>query len=415
MTDSIIVNIEKLIYGGDGLARLPDGRAVFVPFVLPGEEVSLNIIEEKPRFARALPLEIIKPSPMRITPLCKHFGTCGGCHYQHIPYQDQIIFKREILLDQLKRIGNINDPPLLNIFPSPETWHYRNHMQFHSNHDGQLGFVDITGQVVFPIQECHLPQNLISDTWPKISLDANSGINKASLRQDSFDEVLLLFEGDEETPPEMDLDLPISAAYLNPSGFSYTIAGNDTLAYKIKEKIMQVSAESFFQVNTKQAKNMVDFVLDSISKAGAKEILELYSGVGLFSIFLAEFADHLTAVESAISSCYDFAANLDAFDNVSLYEATVDEALPGLLIKPDLILLDPPRAGLTKQARDLILQMQSPQVLYISCDPATLARDLKQFLSAGYRLESIAAFDMFPQTYHVETMTVLRRTQRVTS
>lgn len=415
MSDSIIVKIEKLIYGGDGLARLPDGRAVFVPFVLPGEEVSLNIIEEKPRFARALPLEIIKPSPKRITPLCKHFGTCGGCHYQYIPYQDQIIFKREILLDQLKRIGNINDPPLLNIFPSPETWHYRNHMQFHPDPKGQLGFVDITGQAVFPIQECHLPQDLISETWPKISLDENSGIHKASLRQDSFDEVMLLFEGDEETPPEMDLDLPISAAYLNPSGFSYTMAGNDTLAYKIKEKILQVSAESFFQVNTIQAEKMVDFILDSINKVNTKEILELYSGVGLFSIFLAEFADHLTAVESAISSCYDFAANLDAFDNVSLYEATVDEALPGLLIKPDLVLLDPPRAGLTKQARDLILQMQSPQVLYISCDPATLARDLKQFLSAGYRLESIAAFDMFPQTYHVETMTVLRRTQRVTS
>ena len=415
MSDSIIVKIEKLIYGGDGLARLPDGRAVFVPFVLPGEEVSLNIIEEKPRFARALPLEIIKPSPKRITPLCKHFGTCGGCHYQHIPYQDQLIFKREILLDQLTRIGKISDPPLSSILPSPETWHYRNHMQFHPDSDGQLGFVDITGQVVFPIQECHLPQDLISDTWPKISLDANSGINKASLRQDSFDEVLLLLEGEEETPPEMDLDLPISAAYLNPSGFSYTMAGNDTLAYKIKEKIMQVSAESFFQVNTIQAEKMVDFILDSIDKVNTKEILELYSGVGLFSIFLAEFADHLTAVESAISSCYDFAANLDAFDNVSLYEATVDEALPGLSIKPDLVLLDPPRAGLTKQARDLILQMQSPQVLYISCDPATLARDLKQFLSAGYRLESIAAFDMFPQTYHVETMTVLRRTQRVTS
>jgi len=415
MSDSIIVKIEKLIYGGDGLARLPDGRAVFVPLVLPGEEVSLNIIEEKPRFARALPLEIIKPSPKRITPLCKHFGTCGGCHYQHIPYQDQLIFKREILLDQLKRIGNISDPPLSCILPSPETWHYRNHMQFHPDPKGQLGFVDITGQVVFPIQECHLPQNLISDTWPKISLDANSGIHKASLRQDSFDEVMLLFEGDEETPPEMDLDLPISAAYLNPGGFSYTMAGNDTLAYQVKDKILQVSAESFFQVNTKQAEKMVDFILDSINKVNTKEILELYSGVGLFSIFLAEFADHLTAVESAISSCYDFAANLDAFYNVSLYEATVDEALPGLSIKPDLVLLDPPRAGLTKQARELILQMQSPQVLYISCDPATLARDLKQFLSAGYRLENIAAFDMFPLTYHVETMTVLRRTQRVTS
>ena len=415
MSDSIIVKIEKLIYGGDGLARLPDGRAVFVPFVLPGEEVSLNIIEEKPRFARALPLEIIKPSPKRITPLCKHFGTCGGCHYQHIPYQDQLIFKREILLDQFIRIGKISDPPLSSIIPSPETWHYRNHMQFHPDSDGQLGFVDITGQAVFPIQECHLPQDLISETWPKISLDANSGIHKATLRQDSFDEVMLLFEGDEETPPEMDLDLPISAAYLNPDGLSYSMAGNDTLAYQIKDKILQVSAESFFQVNTIQAEKMVDFILDSIDKVNTKEILELYSGVGLFSIFLAEFADHLTTVESAISSCYDFAANLDAFDNVSLYEATVDEALPGLSIKPDLVLLDPPRAGLTKQARKLIIQMQSPQVIYISCDPATLARDLKQFLSAGYRLESIAAFDMFPQTYHVETMTVLRRTQRVTS
>lgn len=410
MTDTQIVMIEKLVYGGEGLAHLADGRAAFVPFVLPGESVRIAITEEKPRFARALPKEVISPSPMRIAPRCPHFGMCGGCHYQHIPYQMQLEAKLDVLRDQLERIGYIKTPPLSEIIASEYAWNYRNHVQFHPVEDGTLGFKDITGAAILPIRECHLPQAEINAIWPQIALEPGANIKRLSLRQDSFGEVMLLFEGEDQTPPELSLDLPVSACYLNALGETFNMAGEDALIYQIKERTLRVSPESFFQIHNSQAERLIDTLLENLPLDGKElEILELYSGVGLFSAFLAPHARQLTAVESSTSACYDFAINLDAFNNVSLYEAPVGQVFGGLEIKPDLVVLDPPRTGLDKFAREQLLKLESPHVIYISCDPATLSRDLRCFLEAGYKLDKIQAFDLFPQTYHVESISILSK------
>jgi 23S rRNA (uracil1939-C5)-methyltransferase len=410
MADEIIVTIEKLIFGGDALAHLPDGRAVFIPFVLPGEMVLIRLIADKPRFARGLPVELIKASPGRISPKCPHFTICGGCHYQHIPYEHQVEFKLEILRDQLTRIGKLQDPPLNKIIPSPTAWNYRNNIQFHPSVDGGMCFMDFRGQKLVPIHECHLPLAGINEIWPQVHLEPDSGISRLSFRQDSQEEIMVLLEGEDETAPEFEMDLPVSAAYLNHAGETTNLAGEDALLFQIHDQILRVSPESFFQVNTTQAGAMVSYINDLISLHASKlKILELFSGVGLFSLFLAEHATKLVAIESSPSACFDFAVNLDRFDNIDLYEGTVEDVLPGLDFSPDLVLLDPPRSGLEKEARQALIALNCPEIIYISCDPATLARDLNYLIEVGYELREIQAFDLFPQTYHVESISYLVR------
>ena len=410
MTDEIIVTIEKLIFGGDALAHLPDGRAVFIPFVLPDETVHIRLVEDKPRFARGIPVEIIKPSPWRISPKCPYFTTCGGCHYQHISYERQGDFKLEILRDQLTRIGKLQNPPLKKIIPSSTAWNYRNNIQFHPSDDGDLCFMDFQGKELVPIHECHLPMARINEVWPQVHLEPDSGISRLSFRQDSREEIMALLEGEDESAPEFEMDLPISATYLNHEGETTNLAGEDALLFQIHDQNLRVSPESFFQVNNAQAEAMVSYINDLVSTHASKlKILELFSGVGLFSLFLAEHATKLVAIESSPSACFDFAINLDRFDNVDLYEGTVEDVLPGLDFSPDLVLLDPPRSGLEKEACLALIALGCPEIIYISCDPATLARDLKYFTEVGYELREIQAFDMFPQTFHIESISHLVR------
>jgi len=410
MDNELIVNIEKMVFGGDGLAHLPDGRAVFVPFVLPGETVRIQMIEDKPRFARGNLLEIIVTSPKRIKPQCKHFGNCGGCHYQHIPYDEQLNIKMEVLRDQLMHIGKLGDLKVDDIIPSPDQWHYRNHLQFHVSGQGSLCFTGTNGRNLVAIEECHLPQPGINDTWPQIKLEPGSGIERLAIRQDSRDEIMLLFEGKEYSIPDFELDMPISATYLSPEGLTLNLAGEDAQLFLSGIHELRVSPESFFQVNNAQADAMVEYVRSLIGIVKEKRLfLELFSGVGLFSVILAKEADKLVAFESSPSACYDFVANLDCFDNIDLYEGLVEEILPGLELSPDLVLLDPPRAGLEKAARMALANLGCPQVIYVSCDPATLARDLAYLCNAGYEVRSMQPFDMFPQTYHVECICHLVR------
>ncbi len=416
--NDFIVEIEKLVYGGEGLAHLPDGRAIFLPFVLPGETIRAKVRQDKGRYVRAFPVEVLHPSPLRTPAKCEHFGSCGGCHYQHMDYASQLSIKLEILHDQLERIGGFAAPPISGITPSPQSWYYRNQVQFHPSASGKLGFKDIGGEQTLEINQCHLPTPGLCDLWKQIELDPETTLNRISLREDSFGEQMLVFEGTEQGGLDMEVELPVSATYLNPDGSTLNLAGDDALNFTVLGKALQVSPESFFQVNLPVAEKMVEYLLSNLPIEKDLSILELYSGVGLFSVFLAEHVRDLTAIESAPSACYDFAANLDAFENVSLYEGAVEQLLPALVSElptPDLVVLDPPRSGLHPKARDAVLQLAGENIIYISCDPSTLARDLKTLCAGGYQLQDIQAFDMFPQTYHVETMIELRRTQRVTS
>ncbi len=408
-SETFQVRMEKLVYGGDCLGRLPDGRAVFVPFVLPGEVVQVQLTTEKKRFARGWPLELLETSPDRITPRCSHFGACGGCQYQNLDYAKQLTLKVELIKEQLQRIGKIENPPIQPIIPSPNPWHYRNFVQFHLSREGELGYIHADGKHLLPIQECHLPQEPINALWPQIDLGSGSNVQRLGIRQDTYDSLMLIMEGEDPQPPEFSVDIPISAVYTPPDANLTVLAGDDHLTFSILGRDFQVSARSFFQVNTPMAEKMVQFLLKNLPFSSDSHVVELYAGVGLFSAFIAPRVSRLTAIESSGSACHDFTVNLDEFDNVSLYEAEAEDALPTLEEPADILVVDPPRAGLAPLVHDVLESIQPRQIAYISCDPATLARDLKKILQKGYRLVSVTPFDLFPQTGHVESISILIR------
>jgi len=407
------IQLDKFTYGGDAMGRLPNpltgtgGRAVFVPFGLPGERVRIRLVEEKKNFARAELLEVLEPSPERIVPKCKHFGECGGCHYQHMSYEAQLEAKTEILRDQLQRIGKIENPPVRPMVGSPNPWNYRNHIQFHLTENGNLGYVDAKGQAILPITECHLPEAPIDALWPQLEFEPDAPFGRVSLRAGTDDDLMLILESDELEAPELELEAGISVVHLTEDD-ALVMAGEDFVTLEVLEHEFRVSAGSFFQVNTLMAEKMVKHVLENIPLP-AKTILDVYCGVGLFSAFLAHQCERLIGIEASLSACEDFSANLDEFDHVVLYEAAAEDVIPALVGRidnPSYCLVDPPRGGVEVRALDGIRQLAPGTIAYVSCDPSTLARDAARLIAGGYRLVDVTPFDLFPQTYHLESIAI---------
>ena len=400
------------VYGGETLARLPDGRAVFIPYALPDERIRIRLIEEKERYARAELLEVLTSSPARIEPRCVHFSHCGGCHYQHIPYQEQLIIKQSILKNQLERVGKLLDPPLSSMIPSPTAWNYRNHIQLHISESGNPGYFKHRSSQVVPIQECHLPEESLNQIWPALDLEYIPGLDRISLRSgEGGQDTMIVLESSDPQPIEFAVDLPLSAIHQGPGG-EIVLAGDDFTIIEVHGFPFVVSAGSFFQVNTPVAELIVDYLLDALPLAEHTVLLDVYCGVGLFSVFLAPQVKQIIGIESDPSAAADFLYNLAGFDSVELYDVPAEDILPYLEISPDIILLDPPRAGISKKVLDSVVSLQPDLIAYISCDPATLARDVSRLHNQGYQLQQSTPFDMFPQTYHIESVNILKRTSQ---
>jgi 23S rRNA (uracil1939-C5)-methyltransferase len=396
-------------YGGESLGRLPDGRAVFVPFTLPGETAHVRLVEEHRRHARAALLQIITPAPQRIQPRCKHFTICGGCHYQNISYEDQLALKSMILREQLQRIGGIERAPVEPAVPSPRPFNYRNHVQFHLTADNKLGYYQADGAAVFAIDECHLPEEPIERLWPQLDFDGMPEIDRIGLRTGSGEEFQLILESSQLTTPEITVEgLPLSVVHLSPAG-PLVLVGSGSLVIHVLERQFVVSAGSFFQVNTPVAEAMLQYLLAGLPLTPNVVLLEVYCGVGLFSAFLAPRVNRLVGIEASEAACDDFTVNLDQFENVELYMGAAGQILPFLQMQPDIILVDPPRSGIERADLQALLAMQAPFLAYISCDPATLARDARRLVGGGYSLTQITPFDLFPQTYHIESISFWER------
>jgi len=407
------LTLDTLSNGPDAIGRHPEGgRAVFVPFAIPGETVRVEIVEEKPTFARARLLDVLSPSPDRVAPVCKHFGVCGGCHFQHMRYEAQLKWKRQIVVDQLIRIGGLESPNVLETIPSPNPLHYRNHVQFSQTPEGKLGFK--SGQSVNPISECHIARPEIMELFGQLEIE-KLDVDRIGVRVGADGETMLIFESDSGEPPDVVLDLPVSVATVNKDGAPFAMIGSDYLVHEILGRPFRVSPGSFFQVNTAQAERLVNLAVAALDLQGGHTVLDLYSGVGLFSAFIASKVAHVIGVESFSSAVRDAEANLDEFDNVELYESPVELAAAHLAdhlasLSPNLrVLLDPPRAGCDKSLISNLLSLAAPRVVYVSCDPATLARDAKRLITGGYRLVSAQPLDMFPQTHHIETVAIFEK------
>jgi 23S rRNA (uracil1939-C5)-methyltransferase len=406
---SIDLVVETYTYGGEVLGRLPDGRAAFVPFALAGEHVRVKLVDEKPRYVRARLIEVLEPSPDRVPPRCRHFTHCGGCHYQHLNYKAQLAAKQAIVQDQLVRIGKLD---YVNVKPtrSGAEWLYRNHIQFHRTPQGKLGYHSSGSDTILPVEECHLPEEVLNRIWPQLDFDAPEEPTRVGLRVGLGDEVQMIIKSQSIKPPALMVeDIPVSAVHISPAGL-LVMAGSEQLTMEVHQRQFQVSAGSFFQTNTTMADKLVEYLRERLPLSAETSVLELYCGVGLFSAFIAPLVEHLVCVESSASACEDFLVNLDEFDNVELYEAQSWQVFGEIDLHPDVILLDPPRSGLDKRTLDGVVEMRPPAIAYVSCDPATFARDAKRLNSANYQLQEITPFDLFPQTYHIETVSIWRRT-----
>jgi 23S rRNA (uracil1939-C5)-methyltransferase len=408
MTASFDIELTTDSFGGDCVGRLPDGRAVFVPYGIAGERVRIELTTEKRNFARGRITAVLDPSPLRIQPRCRHFEDCGGCHYQHLAYTDQLRIKQGIVTRQLERIGKITNPPVQPIVPSPLEWNYRNTVQFHLSAGGKLGYQRSGRAGLLEITECHLPQAPINALWPQLVLDPATGIDRVSIRIGEEEELLLGLESRSGQVPEFEIDFPLSVVFMGAEE-KVLLSGENFSIIHVLERDFRVSADAFFQVNTAMAEKMVTHVLNLLEGKTFDHIVDAYCGAGLFSAFLAPRCKQLTGIELSESACNDYAVNLEEFDHVALYVGAVEQVLPALEIKPDLVLVDPPRAGLDPYALAGLIKAEPAQIIYISCDPATLARDLALLITAGYSLKSVTPFELFPQTYHVETIVLMSR------
>ncbi|MEN4010713.1 MAG: class I SAM-dependent RNA methyltransferase [Bellilinea sp.] len=414
---SVQVELTRYAYGGSGMGRLPDGRVVFVPFGLAGEVVRAELVEEKKGYARARLVEVLQPAAERIPPRCSHFGECGGCHYQNLNYPHQLRIKTGILREQIERIAGIANPAVEMMRPSPKVWNYRNTVQFHLDGQGKPGYERSGGRGVLAIEECHLPEPALDDFWRRLDFYPDrvgveypgSAVKRVGLRVGAQEEILLTLESQSDQPPEFEVDLPISAVHLSPAG-AIVLAGENWLAMEAGGRLFRVSAGSFFQVNTFQAEALARHVSELLRLDDETTLLDVYCGVGFFSAFLAQQCARCIGIEASSAACEDYIFNLGDSENVELYIGAAEDVLPGLRLSGRVAaVVDPPRAGLEQRAMDALVEIMPQPLVYVSCDPATLARDLKKLCAAGYRLERVTPFDMFPHTYHIECVAVLTR------
>jgi 23S rRNA (uracil1939-C5)-methyltransferase len=372
--------IEKLVYGGDGLARL-DGRVVLTPYVLPGEIIQAYVERVKSDLFRGKLLQVLSPSPSRISPPCPYFLHCGGCHYQHATPEFQLEQKRSILREVLRRVGKIEySDEIASIAGEP--WAYRNRVQLHIA-NGAVGYFEQGSHSLCRIGHCTISSPLLNDAIAKLNHQAPSVTTTVEL-----------FTNETEIQVNVPDQLPDPVRRsLESLGTTGPIVYNG----------FRVSRNSFFQVN----RFLIDALVEcAVAGATGATALDLYAGVGLFSAQLADRFEHVTAVEASHSAIRDLRHNLQ--DRVAIQEAKTEEYLTHVENTPDFVLSDPPRTGLGKEVVRELARIRAPHLAIVSCDPATLARDLQGLLAAGYRIDKITLVDLFPQTFHIETVAHLR-------
>lgn len=384
--------MEKLVYGGDGLARL-DGRVVFTPFVLPGERIRAQSEQEKPGMVRARMLEVLDAAPERIAAQCPVFGRCGGCHYQHAPYEYQLSAKKAILVEALARLGKMEAPAEIAVV-SAEPFGYRNRVQLHVDQN-KLGYREARSHKLCAVSECPVGS-------PKVN-EAIGALHRMTKdwRWPRFIRSLEVFTDESSVQINvLETERPVARRFFEWCGKEIPGVVEGALDYRGEYR---VSSNSFFQVNRLLIDRLVATVVEG---AAGDTALDLYAGVGLLSIPLARKFREVTAVESGAGAVRDLQFNAEraGLGNVLATSQTVEEHLAGLETAPDFVVLDPPRAGLGKAVVQRLSELKPRQVTIVACDPATLARDLAGLVAVGYKVEQMTLVDLFPQTYHLETV-----------
>lgn len=402
--DTFDLELTTMAHGGSALGR-HEGRAIFVPYALPGERVRARIVEDKGRYARAEVVDLLAPSPDRATPPCPHFGPgqCGGCHWQHIDYAAQLRLKRAVVIDQFQRVGKVAEPRVLATLPAPDPWAYRVHVTLHADAGGALGFWSDDNSHIVPIEECHIIRPELLDLLTQLEFE-DAGLTHVRLQVGADGALMMVLSTADDTPPALETDLPLSINFLLSDNEPLNLIGSTHVRYEVRGRWFRVTAGGFFQANPPVAGLLVDEVMHRLDLSHDASVLDLYSGVGLFSAFIAERAALVAAVESYPPAVTDAEDNLADFDNVDLIEGAVEDVLPDLEGPFDAAVVDPPRTGMTPEALDALAAHAPRTLVYVSCDPATLARDAGRLARHGYTLVETQPVDMFPQTFHIESV-----------
>jgi 23S rRNA (uracil1939-C5)-methyltransferase len=400
------VSIERILPGGLGLAHA-DGKTVMVALAAPGDQLVVEIDRVKGNVSFASIQQIITPSPERVEPPCPYFGRCGGCDFQQMNYQAQLDAKVEIVRDCLRRLARLENPPDIQVTPAPDPWHYRSRAQWQYDAVRQkLGYFESGSRSICDVAACAVLTPELEETLESLRTRMQAGLLPENARD--FRAVA------------GDAGVSISPAINNPTGREGSDSTKESKEFQeisrtINGETYRLNAESFFQANEGLLPQLIDA---AIGGASGQTALDLYCGVGLFTLPLARRFKHVIGVESESAAVGCARQNLA---NAALTNAEIDNQNAGRWLEDlrrnslprvseelgkaiDFVLLDPPRTGAESRVIAGILDVHPRRISYVSCDPATLARDLRKLIAGGYAIHSVAAFDMFPQTHHVETV-----------
>ena len=420
------LKIEKLVYGGRGLGEL-NGRAVFVPFTAPGDVCIVKEVSRKSGYSEAELVELVKESPFRVKPKCPVFGKCGGCDWQHIDYEKQVEFKRQILEENLERLGKLKGIKVEKVFPSPSKWFYRNRAQFKVK-NGKVGFFAKSSHSIVDVKKCFLLCKDISDfpvRLKSVLKDLPNSVEEVHVFYSSKKECLLRIFLEKEENASVSVEELERKLGIKIAGVGFYVQSECGIPKRLKffgrdftyevfsHLKFRVSADSFFQVNRFLTETLIKLVSRAFYDRQFLVAGDIYCGVGTFTVPVAKYVHRAFGIEANFSAIADAIYNRDAngMRNITFFCKQAEESVD--IIKdysPDVVIFDPPRSGIhPKLLKEVMKLPRSKRMVYVSCNPSTLARDLSILVSEGFRIEKIFMLDMFPQTYHIESVVYLGR------
>jgi 23S rRNA (uracil1939-C5)-methyltransferase len=389
----VTLSLSDMAFEGGAIGQDDSGATVFADYGLPGEKVVVEVQRRRAGVSLGRVVEVLSPSPDRIAPPCAYFGECGGCQWQHITYQRQLSLKQHIVREQLRRLGGFHDPPVSPTVGADDPWAYRNHVRFTAKRRGEIGFVERGSHRFLRIDRCLIANERINETIPRLQGKCG-GMHQVAFRLGVNSGDMLVHPNLEEVDPS----IPSAQKHYH----------EEVLGHRFR-----ISAASFFQTNTPQTERLVALVRDRLCLLPGDTLVDAYAGVGTFAVILAPLVREVIAIEESAAAVDDAMTNIAATPNVQYYKGKVEDVLPGITTNADALILDPPRQGCHPQALQAVLSMAPGRVAYVSCDPSTLARDLRTLADGGYDLRDVTPIDMFPQTYHIESVATLGRSQDV--
>tara|TARA_B100000315_G_scaffold250737_1_gene284097 strand:+ start:3471 stop:4703 length:1233 start_codon:yes stop_codon:yes gene_type:complete len=392
----IELELTAIVAGGKAIGRAPDGRVVFVSYAIPGEQVMAEVTEASTQYFEARTVRVSRPSSFRVKPRCQYFGQCGGCQLQHVEYNEQLRIKRQIVWDQLVRVGKFSDDYehiLCSVIGMERPWNYRNHMRFAVWGNGQVGLMRQGTRQLLRINQCDIACAQINQAL-EIVQDVTEGIKQLVMRVGFNTGDALIYP--QLTWRNNGINPPLESGQKN-----------------VKEALLgscyQISASVFFQVNTIQAERLLEYVIDKVIEVRPHVVVDAYAGVGVFASHLSAYVGKVFAIEESLPAATDAVVNLAGLSNVEWVIARVEDILKTRNFSPDVVIVDPPRRGLPAKVIELLVASSACRIVYVSCDSATLARDLRRLVDLGFGLREVQPIDMFPHTQHIECVAILDR------